>query len=378
MAVRRIGADEEDDVGLFDRIEVLGAGGGAECRLQTIARRRMADAGAGVDIVVAEAGADHLLDEIDLLIGAARGGDAADRAAAVFRLDVLDLPGRKADRLVPGDLAPGLSVVIADHRIEDTILMIRITDGKAALDAGMAAIGLAVLVGDHTDDLFALHFRLEGTADAAIGAGRHRRRGGHALLDHRLFLKRLGRAGLDAGAAGDAIGGDEIVDRRSGRDAAIEASALDRQREGALNLVARPDAARADDAFGGIEAEIRVRIIDAAIEMVAPTIGIANGFDTHLLGNVMKLAIGAALAAFPFLRMVGEIELHHALADAREAVALRLHHHALGDGRRAGGGRAAASLHLDDADAARAEGVQHVGRAEFRHRNAEIGRRAHD
>src|SRR5580692_9908322 len=46
---------------------------------------------AGVDVVVAEAGTDQLLHEVGLLVRAARGGDAADRVAAVFRLDALQL-----------------------------------------------------------------------------------------------------------------------------------------------------------------------------------------------------------------------------------------------------------------------------------------------
>ena len=69
------------------RVEILRAGRGAEGRLQAIAGRRVADARAGIDIVVAEAGADQLLDEIGLLVGAARRGDAADGVAAVLRLD---------------------------------------------------------------------------------------------------------------------------------------------------------------------------------------------------------------------------------------------------------------------------------------------------
>ena len=68
----------EDDVGLVDRVEILRAGRGAEGLVEAIAGRRMADARAGVDVIVAEAAADQLLNEIALLIGAARGGDAAD------------------------------------------------------------------------------------------------------------------------------------------------------------------------------------------------------------------------------------------------------------------------------------------------------------
>ena len=97
---------------VLDRVEILRAGRGAEGGLEAVAGRRMADARAGIDVVVAEAGADQLLDEEGLLVGAARRGDAADRALAVLRLDALELGGGVGDRLVPAHLAPG-SVILA-------------------------------------------------------------------------------------------------------------------------------------------------------------------------------------------------------------------------------------------------------------------------
>jgi hypothetical protein len=72
MGVGRIGADHHDDVGLVDRLEILRARGCAEGLFETVAGRRVADARAGVDVVVAEAGADQLLDEKHLFVGAAR------------------------------------------------------------------------------------------------------------------------------------------------------------------------------------------------------------------------------------------------------------------------------------------------------------------
>ncbi len=71
MGIGRIGADQDHDVGLFHGIEVLGAGGGTERGAQPIAGRRVADPGAGIDIVVAEAAADQLLHQERLLVGAA-------------------------------------------------------------------------------------------------------------------------------------------------------------------------------------------------------------------------------------------------------------------------------------------------------------------
>src|SRR5262245_22587158 len=92
---------------------------------------------------------------------------------AVFRLDALELRGRMRDRLLPGDLAPWIADPGADHRLQDAVLVGGVTPRKAPLDAGMAAVRLAVLVGHHAHDFLAAHLGLERAADAAIGARRH-------------------------------------------------------------------------------------------------------------------------------------------------------------------------------------------------------------
>ena len=61
-----------------------------------------------------------------------------------------------------------------------------VAPGEAALDAGMAVVGLAVLVRHHAHDFVAVHLRLERAADAAIGAGGDHRMLGLADLDDRL------------------------------------------------------------------------------------------------------------------------------------------------------------------------------------------------
>src|SRR5205085_1597572 len=154
----------------------LRAGRGAVGLAEAVASRRVADAGTGVDVVVAEGRAHQLLHEVGLLVGAARGGDAADRIAAVLRLQALELGGRVRDRGVPRDLLPRLVDRGADHRRGDAVLVRRIAPGEAALDAGMAFVGLAVLPRRHAHDLGALDLGLEAAADAAVGAG-----GGHRL-----------------------------------------------------------------------------------------------------------------------------------------------------------------------------------------------------
>src|ERR1700677_81435 len=124
MGVGRIGADQNNDVGLLDRVEVLGPGRGAECFAQAIAGRRMTDAGAGIDVVVAEGGADKLLHQERFLVGAARRRDAADRVFAVLRLDALELGRGIRTSLVPRYFPPRIADLGADHWFEDALAVI--------------------------------------------------------------------------------------------------------------------------------------------------------------------------------------------------------------------------------------------------------------
>ena len=209
MRVTRIGADQQHHVGLLDRIEILRSGGGAERRSEAIAGRGVTDPRARIDVVVAEAGAHQFLHQEGFFVGAARRGDAADGADAVFGLDAPELRRRMGDRFLPAHHLPGIGGGLPDHRIENAFLVVGVAPRETALDAGMAVIGRAAFVRHHANQLVALHFRLERTADAAIGAGGDHRTIGLALLDDRLFDQGSGRAGLHAGAARNAVGVDE-------------------------------------------------------------------------------------------------------------------------------------------------------------------------
>lgn len=211
VRVGGVGADHQDHVGLHHRIEVLRAGRLAEGLLEAVAGRRVADARAGIDVVVAEAGSHQLLHQVDLLVGAAAGGDATDGVTPVGQLDAAELAGGVGHCLVPADLLPRIADALADHRLGDAIRMGRIAPGEAPLDAGMAVVGLAVLVRHHAHQLVALHLGAERATDAAVGTGGDHAALGLALLDHALFHQRRGRAGLHAGAAGDALGAEEIL-----------------------------------------------------------------------------------------------------------------------------------------------------------------------
>src|SRR4051812_42738398 len=131
----------------------------------------MTDTGAGIDVVVAEAAAHQLLHQVRLLVGAARGGDAADRQPAMLALEPLELRGDAVDRDLPAHFAPWLVDALADHRIEDALLVVGVAPGEAALYAGVTVVGFAFLVGNHAHQFLAAHLGLEAAADTAIGAG---------------------------------------------------------------------------------------------------------------------------------------------------------------------------------------------------------------
>src|SRR5690606_21260265 len=345
---------------------------GAERGLEAVAGRRVADAGAGIDVVRAEAGADQLLDEEGLLVGAAAGGDAAERARPVLGLDLVQLVGGVAKRFFPADLAPGLIDRLADHRVEDAVLVVRIAVSEAALDAGVAAVGLAVLPRHHAHQLLAAHFGAEGAADAAISTRGDDRPFRQADRADALFLQCRGRAGLDAGAAAHAFAGEEVVVGLAGADHRGEAAAVDGKREGALDFVAGAHAARADDALAGVEVEVRVRDVGGEAKVVLAFITIANVAQADVGGLFLQLAVVVGRAGQAVERVVGDVELHHPAAQLLEARGLGLDLHAGHDRRGAARRSAARAFDLDQAHPARAERLHVVGRAELRDVSADF------
>ncbi len=277
---------------------------------------------------------------------------------------------------LPADLAPGVGDLLADHRLEHAVLVGRIAPGEAALDAGMAFVGLAVLPRHHADDLVALHLGLESATNAAVGAG-----GDHAVLglaepDHGFLLQRGGRAGFHAGAAAHALGFHEgLVLAR--RDARLEAPAADRQREGALGFLAGTHAAVAHDALRRVVAEVRVRFVLLAVQVVGTVEAVAHVAQAGDAGHVLELAVAVGRAGKAVERVIGDVELHHALAQLLQPGCLRAYLHAGFGWRGARGREALAAVDLDQAQAARAEGLQAVGGAELGHLDAGVDRGAH-
>ena len=172
VARDRIGPDHNDHIGLFYRIKVLRSSRGAQRLAQAVTRGRVADACAGVGVVVQEDRTGKFLHEIGFFVGAARRGDHADRMAPMIGNDALHAVRGKLHRLGPRHFFPRIVDAVADHRAKDAVFVAGIAVSKAALHAGMATVGLAVLVGRHAHQFIAAQFGLERTAHAAIRTSR--------------------------------------------------------------------------------------------------------------------------------------------------------------------------------------------------------------
>src|ERR1700722_2070850 len=184
----------------------------------------------------------------------------------------------------------------------------------------MAVIGQAVFVRDHTHDFITAHLGLERTADATIAAGRDDGAIRAAVFEQRFLHQRVGRAGLHAGAAGDAFGVAVMLVLAGGHLRA-EAAAFNRQGEGALYVVAGADTARTDDAARRVESEIRISLVDWRVEMIAGA-WIANMLKANGGGHFMQFAFAAGLALEGIERMVRHVKFHYIAPELAQPLAL--------------------------------------------------------
>ena len=81
MVLGRVGADDDDDVGVLALVEGRGHRGRADAFEQRRHRRGVAEPRAVVDVVGAEAGAHQLLEQIGLFVRALGRAEAGERVA---------------------------------------------------------------------------------------------------------------------------------------------------------------------------------------------------------------------------------------------------------------------------------------------------------
>ncbi|OIQ68971.1 hypothetical protein GALL_494310 [mine drainage metagenome] len=318
VPVRRVRPDQDHHIRLLYRVEILRARAGAKGLAQAVARRRMAHPRAGVGVVVAKHRPRQLLHQICLFVGAARRGDNPDRVRTVLRLQPAQPVRGKPQRLIPRHFPPRIFNPLADHRLQNAVLMVGIAIGKPPLDARVPPVRLAVLVGHHAHQFVAAHFGLERTANPAIGAGRNHRTLRRADLDHRLFGQRRRRAGLHTGTTADAFRRQEIIRQRPRRNAAIKATPLDGQCKRSLHLFAGSDTPRTHDALRGIIAEIRVAIVlrqPVQVRLTRGVLGLEMRVDrfiphiaqAHRPRHILQLTIAICCAGQTVQRVVRDV-----------------------------------------------------------------------
>src|SRR5579862_8042419 len=189
--------------------------------------------------------------------------------------------------------------------------------------------------------------------------------------DDGFFEQGVGGASQDAGAAGNAFGFHKGLVARGNEGG--EAAAVDGEREGALHFFAGADAARAHDAFGLIKFEVGVRVVDVVVLVILALVAVANFCQADGGEHLLEFG-GAAGGAFEhFARIVGRVQLHHALAKFFELRGLRENLHAIFARGGAGRGISAATFYFHEAEAAGTEGFKTVGSAELGNRNAGLG-----
>jgi hypothetical protein len=93
--------------------------------------------------------------------------------------------------------------------------------------------------------------------------------------------------------------------------------------------------------------------------------------------HVLQFAVAVGGAGQAVERMVGDVQLHHVAAQLLQPVRLRAHLHPGLGGRRARRRIAAPAFDLHQAQPARAERLERIGRAQLRHVDAGFDRGAH-
>jgi hypothetical protein len=131
-----------------------------------------------------------------------------------------------------------------------------------------------------------------------------------------------------------------------------------------LDLVAGPHAQAAQDASAHVDGIAGVRIVGFRLACHRLQDTFAN---PKILGDLLQSALAALRTGQTIQRVVGEQELHGPAAHVQDLGILGRNVHSVGGRRGAGGGQAAQSLDLDDAQAARAVRLELGIVAERRH-----------
>ena len=365
---RGVGADDDDDLGVQRRLEGRGDGAGVQPFHQRGHRGGVAQPGAVVHVVRAEAGAHQLLEQVGLFVRAFGRAEPGQRLRAVRFLDGAQAARGAVQRLLPGGLAevgPGvgrvhLVVRVLGHALQpdqrrgEPVRVLDVVGAEAAFDAQAVVVRRAVAAFG-VDDLVPLDLVADLAAHAAVRAQAvHGAVGPH---DPALRVVEVGRrhqrprgAGLHALAAGHAgalpHGVVEIEHR-----AALGGAVGHADHVVDLHLAAGAHAQVALDAGVHVDAHRGVAGVGVPMRLVrARHGGEAALGDAGALGPAPE-GRGGVVRPLP-LRLVGDEQFHHQGAGLPRPFGLRVHAHRHGGDALAARGEGALALDLHHADPA--------------------------
>ncbi len=308
-----------------------------------------------VDVVGAEACSNQFLEQIGLLIAALGGAETGQCIFAFFLHDFLETVGGKVQRLFPGRFAESAKgvgrvdgeigrfrrICLADQRLGQAVLVLRIVETIAALDAEAAVVGRAVLAGD-LDDVIVLDVIGQLAADTAIRADRI---DGFVRNDQRRVLCRgqcAGGAGLHAFATGDAGG---VAHRVAHVEHDFGVRTAECITDDVVDLFFAASAHATGALNTGIEVDGNGGVGEVGIRRHAWRE--ARLFDAHLFRPVgqfvVRFVIGLALCT----RHVGQQQFQHHLLRSHSTLAVAADFHVRLGRTAAGGGQYPFALDLD-------------------------------
>ncbi|MPM89125.1 hypothetical protein SDC9_136233 [bioreactor metagenome] len=180
-----------------------------------------------------------------------------------------------------------------------------------------------------------------------------------------LFRQRAGGTGNDALAAGHAVHLGQVP-VEGAADVGSEAPVVGADDSDVLHLAAHGGAAAAQDALGIIADEV----IGRGLGLSRGGLPEAHGFNAEFGRQLLQLAAAAAGAGEALHPVVGENQLQRHGAGAAHGLGVGLHLQPLADGVGAGGHQAAGALDLHHADAAGADFVDVLQKAQGRDAHA--------
>ena len=337
-AVQRVGAEDEDHVGLVDVADPR-----REIGLGEPDQRLAAGAagGAGVDVRGAERLAQQPLDQVALLVGGV-ADDRRDLALAGAQ----QAQRRRLDRLVPARRRAAF-----EPRTVDPLRVGEHLEAVAAAVAEPAVVDLGVVAPEHPFHLLVA----DGEADVALARAERADRAG--LLD-------VPGPGAEAvGVVGQGADRAELGDvavERGDVGAVVEGAdegavaALQQLQLGVFgDLLAEAHAAVAEDAALAVDRDQR-REFDRLLE-VALFVDHAAFARAPALRDVLQRALAALVADGAVERVVDEQELDHRALGVLDLLGAGVDDHPLAHRGRAGGLQFRDPLDLDQAHAAGAD-----------------------